>query len=258
MKLENKAAIVTGSGRGLGRAFAIAMAREGACIVVNDVNDDSAKKVVDEIREFKGRAVSVVGSVDNREIAEKMVDASVKEFGKLNALVNNAGITRDVVLHKMTEEQWDDVVNCHLKGTFLCTQAAVKWMKESIKNGKQESGRIINITSAAGIYGGNIGQANYAAAKAGIIGFTQTVAKECVRHRINVNAVYPRARSVMTESIPEEIRKGMYEKMIASSVIGRLGEPDDVAPLIVFLASDDSYYITGQVIGAQGGPPLSY
>jgi NAD(P)-dependent dehydrogenase (short-subunit alcohol dehydrogenase family) len=244
-KLDGKVAIITGSGRGLGRGFALAMAKEGASIVVNDV-DDSANQVVKEITSNDGKATAVIGGVGAKEVAEDLVNTAVKEFGKLDILVNNAGIIRDAFLHKMEEKQWDDVITVHLKGAFLNTQAAVRYMKEN-----KVRGRIINITSSAGLYG-NIGQANYSAAKAGLVGLTLSNAKELVRFGICVNAIAPAAQTAMTDSMPEQVKEMMYKQLAATSTIQKMGQPEDVAPIVVFLASDDGYYITGQVICAMG------
>ena len=245
-KLSGKVAIVTGAGMGLGKGYAIGLAKEGASVVVNDVIPEAANKVVEEITGFDGKVVSCIGSVGTKETAEKMVETAVKEFGRLDILVNNAGFTRDSRMVKMTEEQWDAVINVHLRGTFLNTQAAVIYMIEN-----EIKGRIINITSSAGIYG-NIGQANYCSAKAGIIGLTKSNARELSRFGICVNAVAPGAKTGMTEAMPPKIKEMTYEKLAVESTTQRMGEPEDVAPLIVFLASDESYFVTGQVIAAMG------
>ncbi len=245
-KLEGKVAIVTGAGAGLGKAYAKEMAKEGASIVVNDVVADTANNVVAEIKSAGGKAAVCIGGVGTKEVADKLVDTAVKEFGKVDILVNNAGITRDAMLHKMTEEQWDAIMYVHLRGAFLNTQAAVKYMIEN-----KIKGRIINATSQAGIYG-NVGQANYSTAKAGLIGFTKALSRELVRRGICVNAIAPQARTPMTEAIPDQIKQAMFDKMAQDSVIQRMGEPEDVCPLLIFLASDDSYFITGQIICATG------
>jgi len=240
--LENKVAVITGSGRGIGRAIALRFAEEGAKVVVNDIDRDVAEEVVNEIKQRGGEAVVAVGSVANREEAQNIIKAAVENFGRIDILVNNAGIIRDALLLKMTEEQWDEVINCHLKGTFNCTQAAANYMKE------QKSGKIINITSWAGLYG-NIGQANYCAAKAGIIGLTKSNAKELARYNINVNAIAPAAMTRMVESIPEQIRNQMLQMI----PLRRFAEPEEMGPAVVFLASDAANYITGQVLCVDGG-----
>jgi len=245
-RLKDKVAIVTGAGMGLGKAYAIGMAKEEASIVVNDIVPEAANKTVEEIKGFDGKAVSCIGGVGSKEMAEKLVNTAVSEFGKLDILVNNAGMTRDAMIHKMEEKQWDDVIFVHLRGTFMNTQAAARYM---IGNGVK--GRIINITSPAGAFG-NIGQANYSAAKSGIIGLTKSNARELARHGICVNVVAPGAKTAMTEAMPEKIRELIYGKIASESVVQRMGEPEDVVPIIIFLASDEAYYVTGQVIFATG------
>jgi NAD(P)-dependent dehydrogenase (short-subunit alcohol dehydrogenase family) len=247
MKLENKVAIVTGSGRGIGRAVALAFAKEGAAVVVNDIDGEVAEAVVKEIAEAGGKAAACVTGVGSKAAADALVDTALGKFGSLHILVNNAGVTRDALLHKMTEEEWDQVVTIHLRGTFLNSQAAVRVMMEN------QYGKIVNVTSIAGTRG-NVGQSNYSAAKMGIVGLTLTWAKELARHKINVNCISPAAVTRMTDAIPEKVRVQMFAQMAKESVLQRVGGPEDVAPLAVFLASEDSYYLTGQVVGATGGP----
>lgn len=245
-KLKDKVAIVTGAGMGLGKAYAIGMAKEGASIVVNDVVSEVANKTVEEIKRWGGRAVSCIGGVGSKEMAENLVSTAVSGFGKLDILVNNAGMTRDALIHKMEEKQWDDIIYVHLRGTFMNTQAAVRYMIDN-----KVKGRIINVTSPAGVFGSS-GQANYSAAKAGIIGLTKSNARELARYGICVNVIAPGARTPMTEAIPEKFRTLIYEKIATESVVQRMGEPEDVVPIVIFLASDDAYYLTGQVIFVTG------
>jgi 3-oxoacyl-[acyl-carrier protein] reductase len=247
-KLDGKVAIVTGSGRGLGKAFALAMAREGASLVVNSVNLEkrSADQTADEIRKAGGKAVAVIAEVGSKETAEKLVNTAVKEFGTLHILVNNAGYGRDALITQMTEEQWDYIIFTHLRGTFMNSQAAVRHMVEN-----KIRGRIINITSGVGIHG-NVGQSNYAAAKGGIISMTKTHSKELVRQGICVNTVAPLAKTEMFENVREDLRDFMFQVMAKKNVMQKVGEPEDVAPVIVFLASDDAHFVTGQVICATG------
>ena len=245
-KLKGRVAIVTGAAGGLGKAYAKGLAREGASIVVNDVVSEMANQTVREITDAGGKAIACVGGVGTKETAEKLVDVAVEEFSALHILINNAGMTRDAYLVKMKEENWDAVMNVHLKGSFLNTQAAVKYM---IDNGVK--GRIINITSAAGIYG-NIGQANYCAAKAGIIGLTKSNARELARFGICVNAVAPMGKTAMTEAMPDKIKEAIYNRLAQKITVQRMAEPEDVVPTIIFLASDESYFVTGQVIEVQG------
>ena len=247
-KLDSKVAIVTGSGRGLGKAFALAMAKEGCSLVVNSVDTErrTADQTADEIRKAGGKAVSVIAEVGSKETAEKLVTTAIKEFGTLHILVNNAGYGRDAMLHQMTEEQWDYVLFTHLRGSFMNTQAAVRHMIEN-----KIRGRIINITSGVGIHG-NIGQSNYAAAKGGLIAMTKTHSKELARHGICVNAVAPLARTEMFDNVREDLRNFMFQMMARRNVLQEVGKPEDVAPVIVFLASDNAHFVTGQVICASG------
>jgi len=247
-KLDGKVAIVTGSGRGLGKAFAIAMANEGCSVVVNSVDTEkrTADRTAEEIKKAGGKAVSVVTKVGTPGAAEELVNTAVKEFGTLHILVNNAGVTRDAMVQKMTDEQWDEVISTHLTGTFMNSRAAIKQMIDN-----KIRGRVINITSGVGIHG-NIGQSNYSAAKGGIISMTKTHSKELVRHGICVNAVAPLARTDMFNAMRDELKNWMFDMMGKKNVLQHVGEPEDVAPLIIFLASDDSHFVTGQIICATG------
>jgi 3-oxoacyl-[acyl-carrier protein] reductase len=247
-RLKGKVAVVTGSGKGIGEAIAKRFAREGANVVINARNAENVDRVVKEINSTNlGKAVGCACDVSKKEDAERLVSTAIKEFGKLDILVNNAGFTRDNWLIKMTEEEFDTVVSVHLKGTFLCTQAAAKTMMQ------QKSGRVINITSRAGLKG-NIGQANYSSAKAGIVGLTKTCALELgPKHNITVNAVAPAAWTEMTEKIPENVKP----KMLENRVLGRMADlkknPDEITGIFVLLASDEGGYITGQIISVDGG-----
>jgi 3-oxoacyl-[acyl-carrier protein] reductase len=247
-KLDGKVAIVTGSGRGLGKAFAIAMASEGCSVVVNSVDPErrTADQTAEEIRKAGGKVVSLIAKVGTSEAAEALVDTAVREFGTLHILVNNAGITRDSMLTKMTDEQWNDVISTLLTGTFITSRVAVRYMIDN-----KIRGRVINITSGVGIHG-NIGQSNYAAAKGGVIAMTKTHSKELIRYGICVNAVAPLARTDMFTNVREDLRNFMFDMMAKRNVLQRVGEPEDVAPLIVFLASDDAHFVNGQIICASG------
>ncbi|MEV2272726.1 SDR family NAD(P)-dependent oxidoreductase [Nonomuraea africana] len=248
MDLSAKVAVVTGAGRGLGRAYAEALAAAGAAVVVNDVNGATAAEVRDGITAAGGRAVAVAGAVGPTELAELLVDTAVKEFGRLDVMVTNAGILRDRVLWKMSDEDFDAVLDVHLRGTFSCARAAAVRMRE-----QGGGGRLILISSPAG-QRGNFGQTNYAAAKAGIVAMARTWAMELARAGITVNAVVPVAATEMTMTIPafaEVLRAGEpYPDWLRKDE--GLGSVEDVASLIVFLASDAAADVTGQAIGIGG------
>jgi len=246
MRLKDKVAIVTGAGRGIGEGIALRFAEEGAKLIVNDVSEADASRTVEAIKSKGGQAVAVIGSVASRQVAQKMVDTAVKEFGTVDILVNNAGIIRDAMLHKMTDEQWDQVIEVNLKGVFLCTQCAAKVMRE------KGYGKIINVSSSS--WRGNPGQINYSATKAGVIGMTKTAAKELALKGINVNVIAPAmVFTDMIKSMPPE-KVDQMEKMLAFIVpLNRWGAPRDIANLALFLASDESSFITGQLIHCDGG-----
>ncbi|GAA2420090.1 SDR family oxidoreductase [Nonomuraea africana] len=248
MDLSAKVAVVTGAGRGLGRAYAEALAAAGAAVVVNDVNGATAAEVRDGITAAGGRAVAVAGAVGPTELAERLVDTAVKEFGRLDVMVTNAGILRDRVLWKMSDEDFDAVLDVHLRGTFSCARAAAVRMRE-----QGGGGRLILISSPAG-QRGNFGQTNYAAAKAGIVAMARTWAMELARAGVTVNAVVPVAATEMTMTIPafaEVLRAGEpYPDWLRKDE--GLGSVEDVASLIVFLASDAAADVTGQAIGIGG------
>lgn len=242
MRLAREVALITGGARGIGKAIALALSAEGASVVLSDVNEE-VHQTAAEIRESGGQAASIVGNVTKADDCEAMVEEALKTFGKLDILVNNAGITRDNLLLKMTEADWDAVLDINLKGTFLCTKAAIKPMI------KQRSGKIINIASVIGIMG-NTGQANYAASKGGIISFTKTMARELGKRNIRVNAIAPGfIASKMTEVLSEEARNKLLEQI----PLGSLGKPEYVAQAVLFLASPEASYITGHVLNVDGG-----
>ncbi|MDP4083003.1 MAG: 3-oxoacyl-[acyl-carrier-protein] reductase [Bacillota bacterium] len=244
MNLEGQAALVTGASRGIGREIALELARLGANVAVNYAgSEDKANRVVDEIKALGRDAFAIKCDISNSEEVSFMVKETIDRFGKLDILINNAGITKDNLLMRMKEEEWDDVINTNLKGVFLCTKAVTRQMM------KQRSGRIINIASIVGV-SGNPGQANYVAAKAGVIGLTKTTAKELASRNITVNAVAPGFISTdMTDKLSEEVKAEMLKQI----PLARFGEPKDIAKVTAFLASSDSAYMTGQTLHVDGG-----
>lgn len=243
-KLEGKVAVVTGASRGIGRAIALKLADEGAKVVVNYSGSQAkAEEVVASIQEAGGEALAFQASVANSDEVAALMDAAVKTFGSLDILVNNAGITRDNLLMRMKENEWDDVMATNLKGVFLCTKAVTRQMM------KQRAGRIINISSIVGV-AGNAGQANYVAAKAGVIGLTKTTAKELASRNILVNAIAPGfIETEMTAELPEDLKQGMLTQI----PLAKLGQPEDIAKAVVYLASEDANYMTGQTLHIDGG-----
>ena len=239
LRLDGKIAIVTGAGRGIGEGIASKLAREGATVVCADVNFDEAARVA---RDCGHNASAEKLDVSVVEECEAVVQRIVDRLGRLDVLVNNAGINRDAMLHKMTDEQWHEVIAVDLTAVFFMTRAAARIMRSA------GAGRIINISSASWM--GNIGQANYAAAKAGVIGLTRTAARELARSQVTVNAICPGfIDTTMTRGIPEQIR----EQQIGRIPLGRIGQPADVAAVVAFLASDEAGYVTGEVINVGGG-----
>jgi 3-oxoacyl-[acyl-carrier protein] reductase len=243
MRLKDKVALITGSAQGIGRDIALLFAREGADVVISDINLEKAVKVGSEIAALGRKSLALELDVTAYAKVEEAVNKILDKFGKVDILVNNAGITKDALLLRMSEAEWDAVINVNLKGTFNCTKAVSKVML------KQRSGRIINIASIIGIIG-NPGQANYAASKAGIIALTKTTAKELASRNINVNAVAPGfIQTEMTANLAEDLK----QRMLALIPLNKLGEPADVANVCLFLASEESGYITGQTIVVDGG-----
>lgn len=244
MKLDGKVAIVTGASRGIGREIALELARNGANVVVNYAGSEArAKEVVEEIKQMGREALIVQANVAESEAVTNMIKQTIEKFGKIDILVNNAGITRDNLLMRMKEEEWEEVININLKGVFLCTKGVSRQMI------KQRSGRIINISSVVGVVG-NAGQANYVAAKAGVIGLTKTTARELASRGITVNAIAP---GFITTDMTDKLTEEMKSEMLRQIPLGIFGEPKDIAKAVVFLASDDSRYITGQTIHIDGG-----
>ncbi|PNV79844.1 MAG: beta-ketoacyl-ACP reductase [Dictyoglomus turgidum] len=242
--LKDRVALVTGGSRGIGRAIVLSFAKEGAKVLINyKGNEKAAMETLEEVKKIGGEGEVFKADVSIEEEVDKMFNFVLEKWGRLDILVNNAGIIRDNLLIRMKSEEWDQVINTNLKGVFYCTRSAVKIML------KQRYGRIINISSVIGLRG-NIGQANYAAAKAGIIGFTKAVAKEVASRGITVNAVAPGfILTDMTEVLSEEMKKKALEEI----PMGRFGDPKDVASAVKFLASDEAGYITGVVLSIDGG-----
>ncbi|MEW9050438.1 MAG: 3-oxoacyl-[acyl-carrier-protein] reductase [Neobacillus sp.] len=244
MNLAGKIALVTGASRGIGREIALELARQGANVAVNYSGSEAkANEVVDEIKTMGREAFAVKCDVSNAEEVAAMVKDTTSRFGRLDILVNNAGITRDNLLMRMKEEEWDDVLNINLKGVFLCTKAVTRQMM------KQRIGRIINISSVVGV-SGNPGQANYVAAKAGVIGLTKTTAKELATRNITVNVIAP---GFITTDMTDKLTDELKTEMLKQIPLARLGEPKDIAKATAFLASDDAGYITGQTLNINGG-----
>lgn len=244
--LNNKVAVITGSSRGIGAAIALKLAQDGADIVLN-YNSDSSKKYIEElirkIKEYNREVIAVQADVSKIDEAKNIINEALEEFSKIDILVNNAGINSDNLLLRMSEDDWDKVMNVNLKGVFNCTKAAIRSMM------KKRQGKIINLTSVVGIRG-NAGQANYSASKAGVIGFTKSIARELAGRNITANAVAP---GFITTDMTDDIPENSKEELIDEIPLSRIGKGEDVAELVSFLASDRSNYITGQVINVDGG-----
>jgi 3-oxoacyl-[acyl-carrier protein] reductase len=243
MRLENKVAMITGAGSGIGKETAYLFAKEGARLVLTGKTAEKLEKVCNEIHENGGKAIFKKGDVSKREDMDDVVNTALNEFGKIDILINNAGVNKDALVTKMTKEQWNGVIEVDLTGAFNCIQAVVDVMI------KQGSGVIINASSISGIYG-NIGQINYASAKAGLIGLTKTLAKELGKKGIRVNAVAPGFTiTPMTSEVPEKILTIMKEK----TPLNKLAEPIDIAYAYLYLASDEARYVNGAVLSVDGG-----
>lgn len=243
-RFENKIVLVTGAGRGIGASIARRFASEGAEVIVNySGNDEAAQKTVDEITATGGQSQKYKCNVNDSESVKVMIDEIIKEFGRIDILVNNAGITKDGLMLRMTDEDFDRVIDVNLKGTFNCTKYVSKYML------KQKSGKIINISSVVGL-SGNAGQVNYSASKAGIIGITKSAAKELSSRGITVNAVAPGyVDTDMTKVLSDNIRN----EILKNIPLQRMGNVEDISNCVAFLASEDASYITGQVISVDGG-----
>jgi len=242
-QLKGSIALVTGGARGIGRATVLELASRSADVVVSDINLEGAEKTAKEAEAFGVKAMAVAGDVSNSEDVAEMVAKATEKFGKIDILVNNAGITKDNLLMRLTEQDWDLVLKVNLKGAYLCTKAVLRAMM------KNRKGKIINVASVVGVMG-NAGQSNYAASKAGLIGFTKSVAKEVGSRNIQANCIAPGyIETEMTDHLAEDVK----EAFLNSIPLKRGGKPEDVAKVVAFLASSDSDYITGQVINIDGG-----
>ena len=243
MRLEGKNALITGGAQGIGKSIALAMAREGAGIGIADVNLETARQTAEEVRSFGVKSLALKLDVSSQANVIEAFNAFKTEFGSLDILINNAGITRDTILLRMKEEDWDAVININLKGSFLCSKEAVKIMS------KQRSGKIVSISSVVAFMG-NPGQVNYSSSKAGLIGLTKTIAREYASRGIRANAVAPGfIQTAMTDALSDEVKTEMHKAI----PLGEFGTSEDVANAVIFLSSSDSDYITGQVIHVNGG-----
>jgi 3-oxoacyl-[acyl-carrier protein] reductase len=249
MALSNRVAIVTGSGRGIGRAIALKLAEVGATVVVNDIGDaEPVEAVAGEIKAIGRQSLPILADVSSASDVARLVEETIAAYGRIDILVNNAGIARDQLLLRMSEEDWDRVLAVDLKSVFLCTRAVLRHMV------KQRWGRVISIASIVGIVG-NPGQANYASAKAGIIGFTRTIAKEVASRGVTVNAIAP---GFIDTDMTQRLKEDWKQELKKQIPLGYFGSPRDVAEAVAFLASEEARYITGQVLGVDGGMAISW
>ena len=243
MSISNRVAIVTGSGQGIGREIALKLAEQGASIVISDINEVTAKEVASEIQSKNGNSLAIPSNVSLASDVNKLVEQTLSSFGHVDILVNNAGVTKDGLLLRMAEADWDMVLDINLKGAFLCTQAVLRHMI------RQHWGRIVNIASIVGLTG-NAGQANYAASKAGIIGLTKSTAREVASRSVTVNAVAP---GFIDTGMTQKLSENMKQESLKQIPVGYFGLPKDVAYAVAFLVSEEAHYITGQVINVNGG-----
>jgi 3-oxoacyl-[acyl-carrier protein] reductase len=249
MDLSNRVALVTGSGRGIGRTIALKLAELGASVVINDVGDSSiVEAVAGEIKAMNRQSLAILADVSSSPDVTRLVDTALAAFGRIDILVNNAGINRDHLLMRMSDEDWDKVLNINLKSVFLCTRAVLRPML------RQQWGRIISISSIVGVVG-NPGQANYASSKAGIIGFTRTIAKEAASRGITANAIAP---GFIDTDMTRRLEEKQKEELLKSIPLGYFGSPSDVAEVVAFLASEAARYITGQVLHVDGGMTVAW
>jgi NAD(P)-dependent dehydrogenase (short-subunit alcohol dehydrogenase family) len=245
MSVNDRLALFTGSASGIGKAIALRLARQGAKVVVNDIQQDKIEETVLEIREAGGEALGIKSDVTNKTEVQSMFSEILNSYSKIEILVNNVGISRDALILKMTEDEWDSVLNVNLKSYFLCTQAATKYFIE------QEFGRIVNISSRAWL--GGFGQANYSAAKGGIVSLTRTCAIELAKYNVTANCIAP---GLIDTPLFRSLRDDAQERLLKIQPINRIGQPEEVANAAAFLASDDSGYITGQILHVCGGKSL--